>query len=78
MRSNARSLKDLPPTQRAIAIAAIAVSLVLVAAAQRDIQHRTADEVRGGKLHWRLLCLNALGALGYFAFGRKTTEDQNS
>jgi hypothetical protein len=50
----------------------IAVSLVLVIAAERDIQHRSADEVTGSKLMWRVACLNALGALTYFRWGRRT------
>ena len=49
-----------------------AVSLGLVAAAERDIQHRPASQVRGSRMLWRLVCLNALGALGYFWWGRRS------
>ncbi len=49
----------------------IAVSLLIVGAAQRDIQRRDEAEVRGRKLLWRLASLNALGALAYFLFGRR-------
>jgi hypothetical protein len=49
-----------------------AVSLGVVGAAERDIQLRPADQVRGRKLLWRLVCLNALGAASYFRWGRAT------
>lgn len=62
-------------TQQFRVLALIAVSLGLVAVAQRDIQRRPADQVRGSKLLWRLICLNALGALSYFRWGRRTTEN---
>jgi hypothetical protein len=52
--------------------ALISMSLGLVAAAERDIQLRPADQVRGSKLLWRLICLNALGAVGYFRWGRRS------
>jgi hypothetical protein len=51
------------------------VSLGLVAAGERDIQRRPAEQVRGSKLFWRLACLNALGAASYFRWGRRPTAD---
>jgi hypothetical protein len=36
-----------------------------------DIQRRPADQVRGSKTLWRLVCLNALGATGYLRWGRR-------
>jgi hypothetical protein len=48
----------------------MALSLATVALAQRDIHRRSSDEVRGSKLLWRLVSLNALGALAYFKWGR--------
>jgi hypothetical protein len=60
------------PAQRFAAFAALVVSLGLVTAAERDIQHRPADRIRGNKLLWRLICLNALGAGGYLRWGRRT------
>jgi hypothetical protein len=52
------------------AIGFIALSLVIVAVAERDI-HRSANaEIRGNKSLWRLLSTNALGALAYFKWGR--------
>jgi hypothetical protein len=64
------SFTDLSPARRFWALVALAVSLGLVAAAQRDIQLRPADQVRGNRLVWRLVCLNALGALAYLRCGR--------
>jgi hypothetical protein len=66
-----KSFKEMSPAGRIWASVAIAVSVVLVLAAQRDIGRRTAAELRGGRPMWRLLCLNALGALGYFRWGRR-------
>jgi len=63
-------LKELSPPRRAIAIVLFALSLGIVAAAQRDIQRRTDSEVRGNRLAWRLVSLNAVGALGYLRWGR--------
>ncbi len=48
----------------------LAASLAVVVAAERDLHRRPAAEVRGSKLAWRLVCLNALGALAYFKSGR--------
>jgi hypothetical protein len=62
------------PIQRFSALAVLAVSLGLVAMAQRDIQRRPADQIRGSKPLWRLVCLNALGAVGYLRWGRQTTR----
>ncbi len=73
MRSHSRRFKDLSPAARALALAAIAISVALVVGAERDIQRRPAAGVRGNKRIWRLICLNALGALGYFRWGRRDT-----
>jgi hypothetical protein len=62
------------PVQQFSAFAALAVSLVLVTAAQRDIQRRPAEQIRGSKSLWRLVCLNALGAAGYLRWGRQTSR----
>ncbi len=55
--------------------ALILFSIGLVAAAERDLQRRSADQVRGSKSLWRLVCLNALGAVGYFRWGRRRAVD---
>jgi hypothetical protein len=64
---------NLPKTRRGRIIAAIAmvISLAIIGAAQRDIQGRPAAEIRGAKPLWRLVCLNAVGALAYFRWGRR-------
>jgi hypothetical protein len=49
------------------------VSLGLVVSAERDIQTRSASELRGSKRLWRLVSLNAIGALGYFTLARRGT-----
>jgi hypothetical protein len=59
--------------QKLVTLIVIAISLVLVIAAERDIQSRPASEVRGNKLLWRIACLNALGAINYFGWGRRPT-----
>jgi hypothetical protein len=63
--------EERTPTQKAWAGLLIAVSLVIIGAAQRDIQGRSEDEVRGKRLLWRIVSLNALGALAYFLLGRR-------
>jgi hypothetical protein len=61
----------MSPSGRISASLLIAVSVALVTAAQRDIGRRTSAELHGSKPVWRLLCLNALGAIGYFRWGRR-------
>lgn len=48
-----------------------AISLLIIGTAQRDIQGRDEDEVRGSRTLWRVVCLNALGAIAYLRFGRR-------
>jgi hypothetical protein len=50
----------------------IIVGLAVVVVAERDIQQRAPEEIRGNKLLWRLVSLNALGALAYLKWGRTT------
>jgi hypothetical protein len=68
------TFNDMSPAGRARVCVLAAISLVIVAAAERDIHRRAPSEVRGNKLLWRLVCLNALGALGYFRWGRRRTS----
>jgi hypothetical protein len=63
--------KPQSPAQRLVAGVLIAVSLVLVAVAQRDLHRRPAAQVRGDKRLWRLACLNAVGAVAYLLWGRQ-------
>ncbi|HXQ00791.1 MAG TPA: hypothetical protein VN845_12095 [Solirubrobacteraceae bacterium] len=58
-------------TQRLWLLMLTAGSVLLVIAAERDIQRRPADRVRGNRLLWRLVSLNALGSLSYFRWGRR-------
>lgn len=59
------------PQQRSLAVVVIAVSLGLVAVAERDLHRRPDTQVRGDKRLWRVVCLNALGAAGYLLWGRR-------
>ncbi len=67
----AKRFKDLSRMGRLWATLLMAVSLALVAAAERDIRRRPADQVRGSKGIWRLVCLDALGAVSYYLWGRR-------
>ncbi len=66
----ARVASDTDARRRSAALL-IVVSLLPVAAAERDIERRPGAQVRGGKRIWRLASLNALGALAYFRWGRR-------
>jgi hypothetical protein len=59
------------PEQRSLAAVLIAVSLGLVAVAERDLHRRPDTQVRGDKRLWRVVCLNAVGAVGYLLWGRR-------
>ena len=72
LRSLPSKFRALPPAGRVgVSLIALLV-LALIATAQRDLQQRPASEVRGSKLLWRLVCLNALGAAIYLRFGRRS------
>jgi hypothetical protein len=73
MLNTIKQLQDASPARRVTLLVSLAVALTLVAAAERDIQNRPSDQLRGGKWLWRLLCTNALGALGYFCWARRAT-----
>jgi hypothetical protein len=60
--------------QQSSALGILVVSLVMVAAVERDIQRRPADQIRGRKSLWRLVSLNALGAAGYLRWGRRAAQ----
>jgi hypothetical protein len=65
--------KKLSPVRQAAIVAITAWNLWLIVSAERDIQCRSPDEVRGAKLLWRLACLtNTVGPLIYFRWGRRT------
>jgi len=48
----------------------VAISLGTVGVAQRDIHRRASSEIRGSKVLWRLVSLNAVGALAYLKWGK--------
>jgi hypothetical protein len=62
---------EMTAAGKAAVLVLAAISLVIIATAERDIQQRDADEVRGSRAAWRLVSLNALGALAYLRFGRR-------
>jgi hypothetical protein len=66
-----KKLSERSPAKRLCMAVVFVAALVLVFAAERDIQHRPAEQVRGRKLFWRVVCLNALGAASYFRWGRR-------
>ena len=49
----------------------VAASLALVAVAERDLHRRPDTQVRGDKRLWRVVCLNAIGAVSYLLWGRR-------
>jgi hypothetical protein len=60
-----------PGARRALWVL-IALEIVLIAAAQRDIQRRPAADVRGPKLLWRVVATqNIIGPAAYFILGRR-------
>jgi hypothetical protein len=59
------------PVERAIVGVLLLASLALVGFAERDLQQRPEQRVRGSKMVWRLAALNALGALAYLGLGRR-------
>jgi hypothetical protein len=73
MTRSKKSFKEMSPVGRIWASVLLVVSVALVAAAERDIHQRPASELRGSKPVWRLVCLNALGAISYFRWGRRKT-----
>jgi hypothetical protein len=66
-----KGFKDLSPARRALALVLFAISVGVVATAERDLRRRSDAEVRGSKLVWHLVCLNAVGAGAYFRWGRR-------
>lgn len=63
-----RPNRDIRP--KFIAATLIAASLVIVGVAERDLHSRPGQEIRGSKGIWRLVSLNAIGALVYLMIGR--------
>ncbi len=66
-----KRFKGRPPAQQVVLVIVGLLSLGVVALAERDIQRRPTERVRGPKLVWRIASTNALGALAYFGAGRR-------
>jgi len=66
-----RRYSEVGAAGKAAVLAITAVSLLIVGTAERDIARRGEDEVRGSRAIWRLVSLNALGAIAYLRFGRR-------
>jgi hypothetical protein len=71
MTRSKKKFSEYSPARQFWVAGVFILSLGLVAAGERDIQRRPAEQVRGNKLLWRLVCLNALGAASYFRWGRR-------
>jgi hypothetical protein len=65
---------ERPDWQRLLIVVITGASLSLVTAAERDIQSRAEGQVRGSKLLWRVISLNAVGAAVYFRWGRHVSR----
>lgn len=74
MSQSKKKFSEYSPAKRLWIAAVFVISLGLVAAGERDVQRRPADQIRGSKLFWRFACLNALGAASYFGWGRSTVR----
>ena len=66
-----KPFSEYSPAGKVVLLVLSAVSLAIIATAERDLQQREDDEVRGSRPAWRLVSLNALGALAYLRFGRR-------
>jgi hypothetical protein len=75
MSRSKKKFSEYPPAKQLWISVVLLISLGLVAAGERDLQRRPAEQVRGSKLLWRLLCLNALGAASYLRWGRRSASD---
>ena len=65
----------LSPAARRALWALIALEIVLIVAAERDIQRRPADKIRGPKLLWRALATqNVIGPAAYFIIGKRRSR----
>jgi hypothetical protein len=62
----------LPRSLQVAVALLLAGEVVLIAAAERDIQRRPAEEIRGRKVIWRVITLNNfIGPTIYFRWGRR-------
>jgi hypothetical protein len=75
MSRSKRKFGEYSPARQRTIIVVLLLSLGIVAAGERDLQRRPAEQIRGSKLLWRFACLNAFGALSYFRWGRRSSLD---
>ena len=76
MHKATRDFRTLSPVRQAAIVGVAAWQLWLLVSAQLDIHRRPADQVRGSKALWRVICLfNTVGPLAYFRWGRRITDD---
>ena len=67
---------EMTTTQRVWIVIAGIVQISLLIAAQRDIQRRPADQIRGSKQAWRAASMiNFVGPVSYFVFGAKPATE---
>ena len=66
-----KKFSERSPVEKAVLGVLLLASLTIVGLAERDLQQRPAQQVRGSKPVWRLACLNAFGALAYLGLGRR-------
>ncbi len=67
---NLRPRPDGDIRSKSIAASLIVASVVIVGVAERDVHSRPGQEIRVSKRIWRLVSLNAIGALAYLMTGR--------
>jgi hypothetical protein len=62
----------LSPAARRAVWALVVLEAVLITIAERDIQRRPAQDIRGPKLLWRAVATqNVIGPAAYYGFGRR-------
>jgi hypothetical protein len=67
--------RRLGPAARRAVWALLGIELVIIAAAERDIQRRPAERIRGPKLLWRVVATqNLIGPAAYLCLGRRRTR----
>ncbi len=67
-----KQYRRLSPAARSAVWALLAFEVVLIGIAERDIQRRPADQIRGPKLLWRAVATqNVIGPAAYYGFGRR-------
>ncbi|HEX3978861.1 MAG TPA: hypothetical protein VGG07_11555 [Solirubrobacteraceae bacterium] len=64
--------RRLGPTGRRLVWGLLALEVVLITMAERDIQRRPAEGIRGPKLLWRAVATqNVIGPAAYYGVGRR-------